>query len=95
MPETQPRYYISSAVIVAKPQVQDAVKETLAAMPNVEVFAAQDGKIVVVIEGRTSGELGASLSEISALAGVVAANMVFEHSENEEAFPDERRTDAA
>ena len=95
MPETQPRYYISSAVIVAKPQVQDAVKETLAAMPNVEVFAAQDGKIVVVIEGRTSGELGATLSGISALAGVMAANMVFEHAENEEAFPDECRTDAA
>lgn len=95
MPEMKPRYYVSSAVIVAMPQAQAVVKDALATMPNVEVFAAEDGKIVVVIEGRTSGELGATLSEISALDGVVAANMVFEHSENEEASPDERRTDAA
>lgn len=95
MPDTPQRYYVSSAVVVALPQALAAVEEALAAMANVEVFAIKDGKIVLVIEGRTSGELGATLSQISALAGVVAANMVYEHSENEEAFADERRTDAA
>lgn len=85
MPESRHRHYISSAVIVAKPTAVDAVRATLEAMENVEVFAVQDSKIVLVIEGRTSGELGAVLSEISGIPGVVAANMVFEHSEDEEA----------
>jgi len=85
MPEPRHRHYISSAVIVAKPAAVDAVRAILEAMENVEVFAVQDSKIVLVIEGRTSGELGAVLSEISGIPGVVAANMVFEHSEDEEA----------
>ena len=89
------RHYISSAVIVAKPAATDAVREILEAMQNVEVFAVQDSKMVLVIEGRTSGELGATLSEISGISGVVAANMVFEHSEDEEAYADEHRTDTA
>jgi nitrate reductase NapD len=85
MLEAKQRYYISSAVVVAKPAALDAVRSTLETMDNVEVFAVQDGKIVLVIEGRTSGQLGAKLSEISGIPGVVAANMVFEHSEDEEA----------
>ena len=95
MPDVPQRYHVSSAVIVAKPQSVECVAASLADLPNVEAFAVQDGKIVVVIEGRTAGELGATLSEISGLAGVVAANMVFEHAEDEEALADERRTDAA
>lgn len=95
MLETKHRYYVSSAVVVAKPTTVDAVRATLEGMENVEVFAVQDGKIVLVIEGRTSGQLGATLSEISGVPGVVAANMVFEHSEDEEAYADEHRTDSA
>ncbi|CAD7048202.1 glutamate synthase [Pseudorhizobium endolithicum] len=95
MPDISQRYHVSSAVVVARPEEAESVAASLAAMEGVEVFTIQDGKIVVVIEGKTSGELGATLSAISGLSGVFAANMVFEHSEYEEAFADERRTDAA
>lgn len=95
MPEKSARYYVSSAVIVARPSAEASVSAMLDAMENVEVFAAERGKIIVVIEGRTSGQLGATLSEISAMPGVVAANMVYEHAEDEEAIEDERRTNAA
>jgi Uncharacterized protein involved in formation of periplasmic nitrate reductase len=95
MPDMSQRYHVSSAVVVAKPAAAESVAASLAAMEGVEIFAVQDGKFVVVIEGKTSGELGATLSAISGLAGVFAANMVFEHAEDEEAFADERRTDAA
>ncbi|HXV30693.1 MAG TPA: chaperone NapD [Sinorhizobium sp.] len=81
MPDTQPRYHISSAVIATVPARQDAVLAALSEMNNVEIYGHQDGKIVVVIEGTSTGMLGECLSHISALDGVVAANMVFEHVE--------------
>ena len=38
-------------------------------MPNVEVYAHEAGKIVVVIEGKSTGTLGEILSRISLLDG--------------------------
>lgn len=96
MREDRGRYHISSAVVVARPAMQDAVVAVLRGMQNVEVHAWERGRIVIVIEGRSAGELGDRLTEISQLDGVVAANMVFEHIETEETTSnDERRTDAA
>ncbi|MGO4839852.1 chaperone NapD [Rhizobiaceae sp. 2RAB30] len=40
--------------------------------------------MVVVMEGGSAGELGAQLTALGALDGVVAANMVFEHIEEME-----------
>ena len=42
---------------------------------------AENGRIVVVIEGSSGGELGDLLTAIGNLDGVIAANMVFEHIE--------------
>ena len=64
------------------------------AMRDVEIHGHEGGKIVVVIEGTSTGVMG-DLSRISLLDGVIAANMVFEHVETEEAADDDRRTDAA
>ncbi|WP_018239349.1 chaperone NapD [Ensifer sp. BR816] len=74
-------YHVSSAVVVAMPHMQERVIAQLAEMPNVEVYAHEAGKIVVVIEGTSTGMLGEILSRISLIEGVVAANMVFEHVE--------------
>ena len=38
----------------------------------------------VTIEGYSTGELGDRLTEIGLMDGVLAANMVFEHAEEEE-----------
>ncbi|MCA1441393.1 chaperone NapD [Ensifer sp. IC4062] len=95
MPDKPSEYHISSAVVVTVPAMEDKVLAALSRMNNVEVHGHQGGKIVVVIEGTGTGMLGECLSQISALEGVVAANMVFEHVEKEEAIGDDRRTDAA
>jgi nitrate reductase NapD len=89
------RFYVSSAVIVVRPDKLETAVEQLSKIRGVEVHAVQDRKVVVVIEGGSSGELGASLAEISGLDGVVAANMVFEHSEDEEVSSDDRRIHTA
>ncbi|WP_414650529.1 chaperone NapD [Ensifer sp.] len=78
------RYHISSAVVATMPKSTEAVLATLAAMDNVEVHGHGGGKIVVVIEGRSTGALGDCLTQISLIDGVISANMVFEHVEMEE-----------
>ena len=83
MSDGEARYHISSAVVVAVPAIKASVLQALSRMSDIEVYAHQDGKIVVVIEGTSAGMLGERLSQISALEGVVAANMVFEHAETE------------
>lgn len=73
--------HISSAVVRALPQRAAAVSQAIGLLPDVEVFHAEGGKIVVVLEGATSGALAASLSEINLIEGVVSANLVYEHIE--------------
>ena len=87
-------YHISSAIIMTLPAMHETVLARLHAMANVEVHAHQGNKIVAVIEGTSTGNLGNCLSQISALDGVMAANMVFEHVETEET-PSNDQTDAA
>ncbi|WPE23991.1 chaperone NapD [Shinella zoogloeoides] len=94
MPEARP-HHISSAVIAAKPGCLDSILAALAGFENVEVHGADKGKIVVVIEGPSTGVLGDTLMRISLIDGVIAANMVFEQIYTEEDEADGQRTDAA
>ena len=82
-------------VVVASYLAADGVLAALADFGNVEVHGADRGKIVIVIEGPSTGVLGDTLMRISLLDGVIAANMVFEHVEIEGNEADGQRTDAA
>lgn len=87
MPETSAkarRYHISSAVVAVVPGREADILAALPGLTGVEVHASQAGRIVITIEGFSTGELGDRLTSISAMPGVIAANMVFEHSEAEE-----------
>jgi nitrate reductase NapD len=57
------------------------VAEAIAALPGAEVHAVEGSKIVIVLEGRESGEIGARLAQIALMDGVLAANLVYEHVE--------------
>lgn len=94
MPEPD-SYHVSSAVVAARPEHVDGVLAALAGFGNVEVHGWDKGRIVVVIEGSSTGQLGDTLMRISLLPGVLAANMVFEHVEIEEEKVHGQRTDAA
>ncbi len=78
------QHHISSAVVMALPARRNAISRQIAAMPGVEVHAAEGSRIVITIEGQTSGMLGETLIQISTMDGVLAANMVFEHIEDTE-----------
>jgi nitrate reductase NapD len=85
MPEAQRCHHISSAVVSVMPAMADNVLACLSAMQDVEVHGHEGSKIVVVIEGSSTGAMGDHLTRIALLDGVIAANMVFEHIEAEEA----------
>ncbi len=80
-----PRHHISSAVVAVLPARREEVRERLERMPGVEVHAAEGSRLVLTIEGPTSGMLGETLTGISLMDGVISANMVFEHIEEAEA----------
>jgi len=82
---TAERHHISSAVVLALPARLEEVGGRLATMPGVEVHASEGSRIVITIEGTSSGALGETLTAISVMDGVLAANMVFEHAEEEKA----------
>lgn len=81
MPDARACHHISSAVVVAMPGKEEDVVAQLSDMPSVEVHARGNGRIVIVIEGRSTGEMGDRLTAVGRLDGVIAANMVFEHIE--------------
>lgn len=78
------RHHISSAVVVVLPARREEVAARLARMPGVEVHAGEGSRLVLTIEGSTTGMLGEALTGISLIEGVISANMVFEHIEEAE-----------
>lgn len=83
MPEKRRYHHISSAVVAVLPGRIPEVTEAIARMNGPEVRASENGRIIIVLEGSSSGELGDLLTAIGNLDGVIAANMVFEHVEDQ------------
>jgi nitrate reductase NapD len=70
--------HISSAVVTAFPARCAELTDLLNALPGTEVHRVENGKIVIVMEAGSSGELGSRLAGIAMMDGVLSANMVFE-----------------
>ncbi|MGI2035939.1 chaperone NapD [Rhizobium panacihumi] len=90
-----PQHHISSAVVVVRPEAVERISAALAEIEGVEVHATGGGKIVIVIEGPSSGFLGETLIGISAMNDVIAAHMVFEQTIAEKEMSDDGKTHAA
>jgi len=75
-------HHISSAVVSALPAHVDAVLAGIRALPETEVHRVENGKIVIVLEGASTGQIGDRLAAISLMDGVLSANMVFEQVED-------------
>lgn len=94
-PETEPRYHVSGAVVRVVPRALSELLERLKAMEGVEISAQTNDRVVITIEGESAGALGARLTEINLLDGVIAASMVYEHSETVEELNDEHGSQPA
>jgi nitrate reductase NapD len=77
-------YCISSAVVIVLSNRIAEIRAAIAQMANTEISAVENGRLVIVMEGATADDLASRLIAISNIEGVVAANMVFEHIEEEQ-----------
>ncbi|MAY88962.1 MAG: hypothetical protein CML02_19845 [Pseudooceanicola sp.] len=82
MPE---RWHVSSAVVSVSDTHRDAVADCLMSLEGVEIHGGDATRLIITIEGGSTGQLGDRLTEINLMPGVLVANMVFEHAEE----PDE------
>ncbi|EPX77943.1 periplasmic nitrate reductase, NapD protein [Salipiger mucosus DSM 16094] len=72
---------MSSAVVSVTQGERDAVRANVEALDGVEVHGGDATRLIVTIEGTSTGQLGDRLTEINLMPGVLVANMVFEHAE--------------
>lgn len=84
MPE---RWHVSSAVVNVIDTHLDAVEDALLDMEGVEIHGGDSTRVIITIEGYSTGQLGDCLTRINLMPGVLAANMVFEHAEDEAEEP--------
>ncbi|VDS07438.1 assembly protein for periplasmic nitrate reductase [Paracoccus haematequi] len=80
----KPRWHVSSAVVTVAPDAMPAVRDRVAGMDGVEIHGGDATRLIVTIEGDSTGRLGDRLTEINLIKGVLAASMVFEHAEDKE-----------
>ena len=100
MADATGEHHISSAVVSVLPGHEAAVSEAIAALPETEIHHAEGGKIVIVMEGPSTGALGDRLARIALMDHVLSANMVYEvvdrettHAEAETGAPTEESHD--
>lgn len=76
---------ICGVLVHARPDAVDAVGDALQALPGVEVHGANaDGRIVVTVEDRGDRRVVETITAFHDIRGVLAASIVYEHSENDE-----------
>ena len=81
--------HISSVVVRTTPERSAEVEAAIGRLEGCEVFHAENGKIVVVIEGPSSGVVGDRLATMTLLDGVHAAGLVYEQVEPAELLGEE------
>jgi periplasmic nitrate reductase NapD len=74
-------HHISSALVRTQPDRQAAVVAAITGIEGCEVAHAEAGKVIVIIEGPSSGAVGSLLTQIALLDHVVSANLVYEQAE--------------
>jgi periplasmic nitrate reductase NapD len=82
-PVPEAMLHIASALVKARPVVQDALVARIAALAGAEVLTADRGRIIVILEASQHRALADTLHCIAGMDGVMSATLVFEHSEPE------------
>lgn len=85
--------HISSAVVRCLPASVGAVRHRIEALEAagaaVEIVHAEDNKLLLIIEGTSTGAVGGCLAQIAAFEDVVSAAMVYEQVETRESLGEE------
>jgi nitrate reductase NapD len=60
------------------------VRNSLLAIPGVEIHAADAGRMVVTVEDESYGQVADNISSIHKLDGVVSASLVYQYSDQQD-----------
>ncbi len=75
---------ISSAIVHVVPQRLEEVRQTLLAMPGVEIHAeSAEGKLIVVLEDDDLKAAADKYVALHGIAGVASVAMVYQYSDEE------------
>ena len=72
---------ISSVIVHARDSELDRICAEITQMPGTEIGSRAIGKLVVVLEASSDGQLTDAISDISTIPGVLGVNLVFHHTE--------------
>lgn len=82
--------HVAGLVVHARPEAVPRIERALCALPGAEVHAtSRDGKLVVTLEADGNGAIADAIVHIQALDDVLAASLVYQHSESASAMNDE------
>ena len=82
--------HVAGLVVHAYPDAVPGVERALRAIPGAEVHAtSRDGKLVVTLEASDQATIADTLVHLQTLDGVLAASLVYQHSESASAMNDE------
>jgi periplasmic nitrate reductase NapD len=69
--------HIASVIVRTRVEIAPVFAQKIAAMPDTEVHAVQDGKIIAVLEAESERELADRIDEIKQDPWVLGVNLVF------------------
>ena len=82
--------HVAGLVVHAYPEAVPRVERALRAIAGADVQAAsRDGKLVVTLEATSGGAIADAMVRIQTLDGVLAAALVYQHTETASAMNDE------
>ncbi len=73
--------HIASVIVQALPAKADAVVSAIKALPEADVFAREQGKIVAVLEAEKESRLSELINQMQNFEGVLSASLVYHHAE--------------
>jgi len=78
------KYNICSALVHAKLEQIDSVKQTLLTQEGVEVHAqTEDGRLIVTIEDENRKKVGERIMGFYEIEGVLSASMIYQFSDDD------------
>ncbi len=86
----EPELHIAGLVVHAHPDAADRIARAIAAREGARLHArSADGKLVVTLEAEGGEAIAAAVADIQRIDGVLAASLVYQHSESLSAMQDE------
>lgn len=92
-PDATPSFALASAIIQVRPDRLPQVRQRMAAEPGVEIHGEDPrGCLIITLEGEANAPLTEILYRLRDLDGVLAADLVYQHIEEDGSDPHHKET---